>query len=266
MTAERQHISPGPPRNAVARFARGFTAHLVGLRLLGARRDLRRPAILPTVINFVLFSLLYAAGIFGVFNYLGTLMGDREGFWWALLFWAAIPVVVLVLLAVVAFLFVIIGNLVAAPFNDLLAQRILRLHGLDPAISSGFIDWRQVGRTLSAELRKLGLVIGVQLILLVLNLVPVIGNLAFVAGTLVVTPLLLAFEYLDYSWQLRGFSWAQRKQFIRRHFPEVWGLGAAIAIVASAPLLNLLCIPLSVTAATLTFARVSGGVPPKAGG
>ena len=96
--------------------------------------------------------------------------------------------------------FSVVGNLIAAPFNDLLSERTEEiLSGAlrdEPFSFSAF--WRDSRQTLGVEARKMALFVLGMLLLLLLNLIPVVGTLLYALLSVLLTLFFLAVEYTGF--------------------------------------------------------------------
>jgi CysZ protein len=131
----------------------GALYFLRGVRLLVVP-GIRAYVIAPLAVNIVVFSALiyFGSGWFGTL--LERLMDWLPNWldWLALVLW---PLFFIAVLIIVFFTFSLVGNLIAAPFNGLLAEAV-ECHLTGTTIPGG---WKKMiadlGRTLASELRKL---------------------------------------------------------------------------------------------------------------
>ena len=227
---------------------------LRGFRLIG-HPQLRRFVLVPFLINIIVFAGLIwlAAGQYEAL--IDWLLPAAHG-WWAeltrTLLWLMFALTVGVLLF---FGFSITANLLAAPFNGLLAERVERLLGATKAQdiehSSGW--WRVVWHTVSSELRKLRYFLGVFALVFALTFV-----LAFVPVVNLGVPLLwglvgswmLALEYLAYPMENHALSFVDVRQAARERRLLTLGFGIATMVATLIPLINFIVMPASVAGAT----------------
>ena len=155
------------------------------------------------------------------------------------------------LLFFVAFGFAVVGNLIAAPFNGLLAEAVeMKLRG-HPMDSGG--GWKKLAKdffaSLASEVRKLVYFLVRAVPLLVLMLIPGVNVIA-TALWLVLSAWMLAVEYADYPMANHGLTFPrQRKLLAGRRFLTL-GFGGAMTVVLMVPFLNFLLIPAGVAGAT----------------
>ncbi len=213
---------------------------------------LRKFVIAPILVNLVLFIALISTLV----NLASGLMQQMQDYlpdWLDWLEWLLWPLLVLALLLMVSYTFVTLANIIAAPFNGLLAERVEQHLTGQPLPAT---PWAQLLREflpiIFNEIRKLGYFLRYA--------VPIGLLLIFPVTTALGTPLWLAFtswmlalEYLDYPMSNTKLTFPQV-----RHIEGV-SLGTAMALVPIAnllsaiPLLNLLVMPAAVAGATAAW-------------
>ena len=135
--------------------AQGFSYFREALPLL-LRPGLRLFVILPLLVNLLVFGglIVFALQLFN--DTLAHLMGSVPD-WLSWLDWLLWPLFVVLMLLTVFFTFSLLANLIAAPFNGFLAEKIeVVLRGRDdfPPFSLQELA-SMVPRTVGRELRKL---------------------------------------------------------------------------------------------------------------
>ena len=207
--------------------------------------------ILPALINAAVFVLL---AIFMV-----SYAGDIIGWVWskptgliALIFWWAAIVFASALSLVASYAFtLILAGIVASPFNDVLSARVEReaLAGEMPEPEYGLIwgSLRAVGSSI-VILLSYGIV---MLPILVLNLVPVVGQVAASILSTGVSAMFIALEFTDYSLERRGLNLRQKFELLEDNRTFALGFGLGTAALIWVPLLNFLTIPIAVAGGTL---------------
>ena len=215
---------------------------------------LRRYVALPLAINVALFAVLGWLGI----TWLGGFLDEqiqRLPEWLQWIEWLVWPLLGLAFLVIGFTLFTFLAGIVAAPFNALLAETILRRAG---ALPDGAPErpWHaaltEAGVAVREELRKLAYF---------LKWAVPFGIAFFIPGVnLVASPLWLLFnawilaqEYLDYPYSAQGITFSQQRPRLRRHRGLVLGFGGATQVATAIPLLNLLVIPSAVAGACLLW-------------
>ncbi|NND90457.1 MAG: sulfate transporter CysZ [Granulosicoccus sp.] len=238
----------------------GFTQSLsyigVGWRLLRTP-GLRRFVWMPLLINLAVFGALgwwlnaWASEWLGSLS-LFTSLAD----WWivraleTVLRW----LMTIVLLFSLAFLFTLLANLVGAPFNGLLAERVeAHLTGSSTDAAPSWLTLvRSVPRLLGSEMAKL--------IYLVICLVPLL-ILQFIPGINLLAPALLflfgawmfALEYMDYPMGNHGALFRDVRKTLRTRRRIAYGFGSGVAVLSTVPVINLFIMPVAVAGATALY-------------
>jgi CysZ protein len=223
-----------------------FASPFRGLLLIG-RPGFRRYAVLPLLVNVALFSTA------------GTLLFSRAGLWLDQLLpaggwhdylrWLVWPLLAVAFVLVSLLAFTMVGNVLAAPFADRLAEKVLA--DLDPGFrpTDGPL-WSGVAQSLADGLAKLWHLASRSLPALALFLVPGI-NLAAPAVWFAVGSWLLAVEYLEYPAGARNVGFVEQRRQMRRQPLVALAFGAGVAVLTLTPILHLAVIPAAVAGACL---------------
>lgn len=219
--------------------------------------------ILPILINAVMVLLVWHwTGHYADHWMKGHLQGDQ--WWWQSARWivAAFILIARLLLALAAF--VVVGNVAAVPFNDLLSERV--------DILLGWGDERrltlrrrivELACTALQELKRVALFIGISSGLLVMSLT---GVLTIVTAPLqiLVSAEFFALDYLSFPLERRGMLLLERKiGFTRDHALRCLGFGTAMTVIGIVPLVNFFFIPLGVVGGTLLHAEIQRTAAPR---
>ena len=226
-----------------------------------ARPGIRRYAAVPLLVNAGLFATLIWLGASWLAGFVERMVPDWLG--GEFTSWVLAPILALYVSAVLVagfFTFNLVANLVAAPFNGLLAEAVERRLTGRPPPSGG---WRALvaglGAAFATEARKLAYVAVRTLPLLVLFLIP---------GVNVVAPFLwlllgawmLAVAYLDYPMANHGIGFAAQRRRLRGRRLLGLGFGGAVMAALAVPLLNFIVIPCAVAGATAMWVeQLDGG-------
>jgi len=228
---------------------KGFGFLREGLHLMH-QPGLRRYVAMPLLISTLVFSAAIWFGIHWTGNLVGWLLGHLPGWldWLRYLLW---PLFALTGLLVVFYSFSIITNLIAAPFNGLLAEAIERHLTGQPVDEGG--GWqallKDIVPSLLSELRKL-LYFALRAIpLAILFLVPGINLVApFIWGLF--SAWMLAIEYADYPMGNHRLHFAAQRKQLRHRRGLAFGFGAGSLLMTMIPVVNFLAMPASVAGAT----------------
>ena len=238
-------------------FLRGAGYLISGLRSLN-RAELRGFVVAPLLIN----TLLFGAGIWWSSSQFARLDQAVQGWlpdWLAWLHGLLWLLFILGALIVVFYTFTAVANLIGAPFNSLLAERVARLEtprAATPPVAP--TDWKELLLSPLAELNKLLYFVGWAIPLLLLSFVPGL-NIAAPLLWALFSAWMLALEYADYPLGNRGLTPRQQRQLLRQNWPLALGFGGMTLLLTLVPLLNFLVMPAAVIGATLLWTREAPG-------
>ncbi|QLF94979.1 sulfate transporter CysZ [Pseudomonas sp. ABC1] len=225
-----------------------------GLRLV-LSPGLRLFVILPISVNLLLFSALIWFAVSRFSGWVDAIM-PRLPDWLAFLEYLVWPLFVVLALLIIFFTFTMLANIIAAPFNGFLAEKVEQVvRGEDNAPP---FDWAELAamlpRTVGRELRKLAYFAPRALALLVLSFIPVLNILAAPLW-LLFGVWMMAVQYIDYPADNNKMSWQDMLAWLRERRWRCLSFGAITYAALLVPLLNLLIMPAAVAAATLFWVR-----------
>ncbi|WP_312441984.1 MULTISPECIES: sulfate transporter CysZ [Stutzerimonas] len=228
-----------------------------GLRLV-LSPGLRLFVILPLTVNVLLFFGLiwFAVGQFS--GWVDTFMPNLPT-WLAFLEYILWPLFVMLVVLMVFFSFTMLANIIAAPFNGFLAEKVeVVVRGEDAAPPFSWAELlAMLPRTIGRELRKLGYFAPRALALLVLSFIPVL-NLVAAPLWLLFGVWMMAVQYIDYPADNNKLSWADMMGWLRQRRWQSLSFGAVTYAALLVPVLNLLIMPAAVAGATLFWVREGG--------
>jgi CysZ protein len=219
-----------------------------GLGLI-ARPRLRRFVIVPLLLNVALFSLAIVYGwrqYEALVAYLETWLPS----WLDWLSWLLLPIALAAAATVLFYTFSMLANLIASPFNGLLAEKVEEHLTGEPLPGGG---WGKMARellpTLWDEVKKILYFVAWAVPFLLLFLVPVINVaapflwLAFSAWT-------MALQYVDYPMGNHGIKGPEIRRRLGRRRLSALSFGATTMLLTSIPFVNFLAMPAAVAGAT----------------
>lgn len=231
----------------------GLGALAAALGLLGRHPRLRRYVVTPILVNLAVAAVLYGTLLSIGFPAVDRLVPDDLGGAGALT--ALLQVVLVVALFVaIGFLLVRFGVVLGSPWYGRLSEEIERLRGGRDLAARPFSlrgATADVGRALGYELRKLVLVAVLGAALLVIQFVPLLGQVTGAVGGFGIAAVVACLDFFDGPLERRRRSFRQKLGFVRATSPASLGFGAACAALLAVPLLNLVAIPVCVAAGTI---------------
>ncbi|RMG58913.1 MAG: sulfate transporter CysZ [Deltaproteobacteria bacterium] len=241
---------------AAGEFLTGWKYFFRGMRML-PKRGVRKFVLIPLLIDALLSAVALYLGIRGFDSLLDHFLPAGESFILQAarsLLWVLFGILVFV---VVFFGAAILANLVGAPFNGFLSEKVEEVAaGRKPESQVGIIH--AFTRSLAGEVRKFLFFTAISAGLFLLSLFPPTG---------VVTPFLwylfsswvFAVEYVSYPLESRGMYFRDARRLVNSRFFLFLGFGTATLIVTTIPLLNFIAMPSAVAGATLLYVeRVEG--------
>ena len=222
----------------------GLGYWLAGLRLMW-QPGLRRFTLIPLFINTLLFGL---AGWL-LFSMAGDWVEGLLPDWLDFLYWLLMPIVVLGLLLVTFFTFTLVANLIAAPFNAVLAARVeAHLTGHSPPEDDKGVITGAVG-AIAGEVGRLLYLAAWAIPLVILWLIPGLNLLAPFAW-FVFSAWMMSLEYIDNPAGNHGLSFREQRQRLRQRPALTLGFGSLMTLMTMVPVANFLAMPVGVCGAT----------------
>ena len=225
--------------------------------LLVLRRSPRlwRYIVIPVVVNLVVGAAVYASLLYVGLQYIDALLADLSE--WALAVGVLVHALLMVgLLVGIGFVLLRFGVVLGSPWYGRLSELVEEeCTGEALAVEEGGgagAVVREVGATLLFEVQKV-LVLLVGLPVVGLNVVPGVGSVLAAAGWVTVGVVIVCLDFFDAPLSRRRVSFRVRLRVIRRSLPASGGFGLVCLGLMSIPFLNLLALPLCVTAGTLFF-------------
>ncbi len=236
---------------------RGANYLLRGAAML-PQPGLRRFVLVPLIVNV----LLFIGAIWLLVNQFSVLIDYWMGFipdWLDFLYWLFWPLFALLVLVGVYYGFSIVANLIAAPFNGFLSEKVEnRLRG-EPVTDEGWGEvLAMIPRSLQRELHKLAYYLPRFLLILVLTFIPGVNLLApllwFLFGAW-----MMSIQYCDYPMDNNKVSFNQMRQLMKAKRVTSVGFGAMVQLGMLVPVLNLFVMPAAVIGATLYWVEEYAG-------
>ncbi len=224
-----------------------------GLRLI-RQPGLRRYVVVPLLVSTVLFTTAAIGLTHWLEVLINLLLGYLPGWldWLRYLLW---PVFAIAGVLIIFYSFSIMTNLIAAPFNGMLAEAVEK-HLTGQPIETG--GWQALARdivpSLLSELRKL--------LYFLLRAIP-LGILFLIPGVNVAAPFIwglfsawmLAIEYVDYPMANHLLHFSTQRGLLRQRRMLAYGFGGSALLMTMIPVVNFLAMPVCVAAATAMWVK-----------
>jgi CysZ protein len=227
-------------------FYQGAQYILQGFKLI-TQPGLRWFVIMPLLVNVIVMSL----GIWLGIQQLNTWMDHLLPSWLMWLEWILWPLMAVMIFLAVFYTFSILANLIAAPFNALLAEQVeARLRGLPLPPYQGFMSLVKIaGRTFKSEISKLTYMLKWLIPVLLITFIPGVNLIAPVAW-FVYGAWILAIEYIDYPMGNHELYFKDELQALKAHRNTSLGFGGLLSAIMIIPGFNFLAMPVGVAGAT----------------
>ncbi len=225
------------------------------LRIIHRTPGLWRYILIPIGINILVGITFYIGLLLAGLRAIDTLVSNMTGL--EAIFAVFLQVFLVVgLLIITGFLLVRFGVVLGSPWYSQLSERLEQIYAgqSSPPVPAGMraiaID---IARSLLFELKKLLLVLLIALLLFLCNLLPLVGQLLTMVGGIGLGALIACLDFLDPPLERRRLKFRAKLNVIRRSLPASASFGLICFGLVSIPFLNLLSIPLCITAGTLFF-------------
>jgi CysZ protein len=229
----------------------GSQALAQGFRLLN-KPGIRIYVAMPLLINLLLFGGLIWYGVSSFNQLVEEMMSSVPEFldflkWLIWLFFSLLATVT------VFFAFTPVANIVAAPFNALMSEKIEEsLTGV--AVSSDTSFAQMAFDSITSQMRKLVYILLWTLGLFLFSLIPVINLIAPVLWVMFGS-WLLSLEYLDYPMGNHDITFSEQKSRLKQRRGLSLGFGGAVMIMTSIPIINFFTMPVAVAGATVLWVQ-----------
>ncbi|WP_366516842.1 EI24 domain-containing protein [Microcoleus sp. PH2017_16_JOR_D_A] len=251
----------------------GFTYPFRAFTLILQTPKLWTYVLIPVVLNFLIGIGLYLSLLFPSLAGIDVLVADLSvkfndliaslpawlsflgvltiGFGWLLR-----VLLVSGLLLIIGFLLVQFGVILGSPWYGKLSEQLeLLRNGQLPAEAPMNLAsiFRDLQMAIGFEIRKLQLLFSIGIPLLLLNFLPGPGSILSSLGGVALGATIVCLDFLNAPLERRKLPFQDKFEIIRASLPASGSFGLVCLGLVSIPLLNLLAIPLCMTAGTLFF-------------
>jgi len=242
----------------------GLRLPIQGARLLLRLPQLKRVAILPIIVTFVIYIAVAGIALWWIAHWDWSVGENPWQFWGGFGAWLhgaldqSLEVVKWVLalpllLAICYFTFTAVGMVLASPFNDILSERIERAICQEQYRPS--ISWKEQGKlilvsvidSLTILVRQIGWI----LVSLPFLIIPYLGFIPLFLVTAYHTGL----GFVDVAMARNYLRHRHKKILIQHHRKTLMGIGLAMELLFLIPFMGLFILPLGVAAGTLIYCR-----------
>ncbi|MDW3096410.1 MAG: sulfate transporter CysZ [Gammaproteobacteria bacterium] len=214
-------------------------------------QGLKRFVLIPLAINISIFALGFWLGMEWFDRFLVKMLPTWLA-WAEFILW---PIFALSYFLIVFYLFALIANIIAAPFNGLLAEKVeLSLRNDSSQNNQSAIKQllKELPRTVGSEIYKLFYFLLRSLPILILFLIPGINLIAPIIW-FAFSAWMLSLEYLDYPLGNHGIFFKQTRVLAKQQRARCLSFGALVSVFTMIPVLNFIVMPVAVAGATALY-------------
>jgi CysZ protein len=253
-------------KKSIIGFAAGFSYPFRAGHFVIANPRLLLYVIIPFLINTVVFAGAVWFGFDFFEETVKAMIPQGDAWYWVVLYYFLWVVAIIATAVVSFFLFAVIGNLIASPFNDLLSEKTeLMITGNqkdEPFRLRTFL--RDSLHILLDDLLKIAAFVAGMLVLFVLFLLPAVGPALYAFLSAIWTALFLVIEYTGFIFARHKLKFRDQRQFIRQRKLASLGFGLGALCLLAVPFLQFFTIPLGVIGAVQfwydsTQKQIAGG-------
>ena len=217
------------------------------------RRGLRRYVFAPLFINILIFSLTAWIGSIYFQEFIDWVLPADS--WMSYLEWLLWPLFALTYLVIAFYTFTMVANLIASPFNSILAAQVEKqITGQLPEDHSGSL-MAEIIPAISGELGKIWYFLLRAIPVLILMIIPGLNAIGSVLW-LLLGFWFLSIEYVDYPMGNHHLRPREQRQRLRKRPFQTWAFGAGANLLMMIPVLNFAAMPASVAGATLWWTKM----------
>ncbi|WP_026973237.1 sulfate transporter CysZ [Aliagarivorans marinus] len=227
----------------------GISYFFQGLNII-KQPGIRPFVVLPLLVNLLLFFGLYIYIFYNLGAWIDQILAELPS-WLSWLKWLLWPLITATVLLLTGFSFGILANWIAAPFNGLLAEKVeASLSGENLGDTTIWAVMKDLPRILKREWQKLWYWLPKALGLLLLFLIPAVGQTIAPLLWFLFTAWMMAIQYIDYPFDNHKVAFANMRDELKQDRLRNLGFGAVVVLLSSVPLVNILVMPIAVAAAT----------------
>ena len=228
---------------------------LKGIQLL-RHPQLRVFVLIPLLINVLIFASAFWFLFSSITTWIESYMQDLPTFlsWLSYILW---PIIIFTILFSFSFIFSTIANLIAAPFNGLLAEKTEILLTNSTINDDGWKDiFKDLPRILKRECQKWLYFLPRMLGCLILFFVPVIGQTLAPIVWFIFAGWMMAIQYADYPFDNHKVSFLTMRKTLATRFGKNITFGMIISFCTTIPLVNFIIMPIAVCGATAAWVDI----------
>lgn len=230
----------------------GIHYFLKGVQML-TQKGLRRFVVIPFIVNVVLFAGLFYLGIHyfsDVTRWIETLLPS----WLDWLTWLLWILFVIAAIIIITYTFTIIANIVAAPFNGMLSEKVEKMLTGDEQITEGgwSIIYKDIPRSIKRALQFVIYYLPRAILALILFFIPVV-QIAATPVWFLLNAWMMTVQYMDYPMDNHRISFGDMRNLLGQKRAVNLSFGSIVMFATMIPVVNFIVMPAAVIGATLLW-------------
>lgn len=249
--------------SSLRQWLNGLALPFRALGFLRRHRSLWPWAAAPAVVGVLLFGAVVTGAVVYADDLLALWWAEPAGDgWWTVLLhaaWSLLYVVLLLLGIASAYLVaLLLGGVIASPFNDALSVRVEQVVTGETAPPEEVEMWTGVGRSLLSTLIVTLAYVVCAVPVLALNLLPGLGPIVATVLNTGLAAVFLSLEYADVAFARYGLTWREKLRLLNTHRSLALGFGLSTSALLWLPGINLVVMPVAVTGGTILALALHG--------
>lgn len=255
--------APRKPGRGIGSLFSGATYPLRALKVLLQNARLLQYVIFPILLNIFLGGIIYVSLVLPGLRFVDQLdllaarLPERLAFLSAVL--PVVEVILQILLGIAlliltGLLLLQFGVILGSPWYGKLSEELEKIRtGKEPTPEpfSPTAIVRDLWRAIMFEIKKLGLIVSVGVVLLLCNLVPIAGTAIAAIGGITLGATIVCLDFFDAPLERRRLTFRRKLGIVFGNLPASATFGLVCLGLVSIPLVNLIGIPICVAAGTL---------------
>ena len=228
-------------------FFRGIGYVFQGFSLI-TQKGIRPFVLIPLLVNILVFTL----GVWLAKSQFDLLMAKMLAWlpsWLSWVEWLLWPIFAVLILIAVFYSFTIVANLIASPFNSMLAERVeQKLNGQVIPETNGFKALlKNSGKALASEFRKVLYSLKWLPVLLIITIIPGLNIIAPFAWA-IYGAWMLSLQYTDFAMGNHQLFIKDELPLLRKNRSIALGFGGILTVLMMIPVVNFFVMPVGVAA------------------
>lgn len=239
-------------------FALGLSAIVIGFKILQRKKTLWIWALIPLLLNLIMFSFFLTFGFANLSAWVGSGLGlifaDPSGWIYSLLYYPLYFILAIGFIVVSLFLAYLLASIISSPFHSVLAEKILMLNGVIAYQKFQWVTWIKTSiRMLRVSLIRTSIFAFIGVLLFLGSFLPGVNILTSFAAFV-----MMALDSMDFSYEMAELGFKDRWVHFRAHTATFMGMGSVIGLTLLIPGLILLAMPLLVAGSAEIYSKTCG--------